>query len=293
MVFSFKDTKESWRSKQRASWRRQDHRTRTHVRLGGHPAKLISKRKLTSMTYTKDNGRTHRSMDMAPRSSITVIAIRATIKTANSTAKVSTPGRMDQSISASSTTATKLAWANGLSSILSQQASKELQFTKVASRTIANTDLEQSFGQQVEDMMDNLVKTKDMVMEKCSTAMGPPTKAIGQEDRKTASESRWAWVMVLRLASLDMMCSSRTRVFSLMGLLLVPMACYEGLISKLSSVGATPTLRHSSKEAKVCYQPPTLNCLLLRLVDPSQPSTTAKSFWTIERVIMRMRNWTS
>jgi len=138
-------------------------------------------------------------MDMAPRSSITVIAIRATIKTASSTVKVSTRGKMDQSIQASSRTATKLAWANGLSSILSQlhqyqqqqqQACKELQFTKAASKMIAKTDLEQSFGQQVEGMMGNLVKTKDMAMEKCSTAMAQPTKAIGQEDSKTASESR-------------------------------------------------------------------------------------------------------
>jgi DNA-directed RNA polymerase sigma subunit (sigma70/sigma32) len=119
-----------------------------------------------------------------------VTAIRATIKTASSTVKVSTPGKMGQSIQASSRTATKLAWANGLSSILSQQARKELQFTKVASKMIANMDLEQSFGQQEEGMMGNLVKTKDTAMEKCSMATAQPTKAIGQEDSKTASESR-------------------------------------------------------------------------------------------------------
>jgi hypothetical protein len=129
-------------------------------------------------------------MAMAPRRSITVTAIRATIKMASFTVKVSTHGKMAQSIRASSRTATKLAWANGPSSMLSQQARKELQFTKVASKMIANMDLEQSFGQQVEDMMGNLIKTKDMAMEKCSTAMAQPTKAIGQEGSKTASESR-------------------------------------------------------------------------------------------------------
>ena len=74
--------------------------------------------------------------------------------------------------------------------MLSQQARKELQFTKVASKMIANMDLEQSFGQQVEDMMGNLIKTKDMAMEKCSTAMAQPTKAIGLEGSKTALGSR-------------------------------------------------------------------------------------------------------
>ena len=138
----------------------------------------------------KDNGRTHRSTVRAPRSSITVIAIRATIKTASFTVKVSTHGKMDQSIQANLRTATNVAKANRPLSILSQQACKELQFTKVASKMITNTDLEQSFGQQVEGMMGNLVKTKDMVMEKCSTAMAQPTKASGQEDSKTASESR-------------------------------------------------------------------------------------------------------
>jgi len=146
--------------------------------------------KSNSVTYMKDNGRTRRSMDMAPRRSIMVIAIRAPIKTASSTVKVSTPGEMGQSIQACSRTATKLALANGLSSILSQLARKELQFTKVASKMMENTDLERSFGQQVEDMMGNLLKTKDMATEKCSTAMARPMKAIGQEDSQTASESR-------------------------------------------------------------------------------------------------------